>query len=405
MCLVHDHGEPPPGQLADLTRDHRKLLQCGDDDRLSRLQGVTQFARGGIDVLHHAERLLELTHGGLQLTIEHAPVGDHHDGIEHAMIEGVVQRGQLMGQPADGEALAAARRVLHEIAVAGAAGARVGDEAAYTLQLMPPWEHRVAHTRFPAVGVFLLDVLHIAAHELQHRVARPGVFPQIGGGEARARGWHRWVAGTAKAPLVEREEACARPLETRGDEHQFRIHGKVRETAPVAEQRITRIAFGWVLVLADGVVDGLPVERVLELGGEERDAVEKEHQIGDTRFRLLRVAQLSHDAELIGFEQPSRVGIEAARRAEPGQMELAPGVLHPLPHHVERAAPFDFGRHTAQESLIGCRAVMLLKRGPRFGLGGQHEVEQVTRQQTELLVVVGGGALVVASRRRIAVAR
>jgi len=71
-----------PGQLADLFGDHRKLLQRRDDDGLARLQRILELARGAVDVFDHAERLLELAHGGLELAVEHAPVGDHHDRIE-----------------------------------------------------------------------------------------------------------------------------------------------------------------------------------------------------------------------------------------------------------------------------------------------------------------------------------
>ena len=36
--LVHDHGETPAGQRADLVRDEGELLQRGDDDRLARFE-------------------------------------------------------------------------------------------------------------------------------------------------------------------------------------------------------------------------------------------------------------------------------------------------------------------------------------------------------------------------------
>ena len=75
-----------PGQLADLLGDHRELLQRGDDDRLARLQRLLELAGGGVDVLDHAERLLELAHRALELAVEHAAVGDDDDRVEDAPV-------------------------------------------------------------------------------------------------------------------------------------------------------------------------------------------------------------------------------------------------------------------------------------------------------------------------------
>jgi hypothetical protein len=126
MRLVHYHREALARELDDFFRDHGKLLQRGDDDRLSRLQRLLELARGGIDVLDHAECLFELAHRRLQLPVEHAAIGDDHDRVEHPLVGRVVQRRQLVRQPPDGEALAAPRRVLDEVALAGAAGTRIG---------------------------------------------------------------------------------------------------------------------------------------------------------------------------------------------------------------------------------------------------------------------------------------
>ena len=129
MRLVHDHGEALARQLADLLRDHGELLERGDDDRLARLERLLELARGGVDVLHHAERLLELAHRGLELAVEHAPVGDDDDRVEDAPVARVVERRELVGEPGDGEALAAAGRVLDQVALPRARRARVAPRA------------------------------------------------------------------------------------------------------------------------------------------------------------------------------------------------------------------------------------------------------------------------------------
>ena len=69
MGLVDDDGEGVAGQRADLLRDHRELLQGGDDDGLAALQRLLQLAGCLVDVLDHPEGLLELLHGPLELAV------------------------------------------------------------------------------------------------------------------------------------------------------------------------------------------------------------------------------------------------------------------------------------------------------------------------------------------------
>ena len=69
------------------------------------------------------------------LPVEEEPVGDHDDGIED---RGAVLRepDQLMRQPSDGVALAAARGVLDQVAPAGAVRGGVGEQPAHHVELV-----------------------------------------------------------------------------------------------------------------------------------------------------------------------------------------------------------------------------------------------------------------------------
>ena len=80
--FVHDHREAFSGKLADLLGDDGELLERGDDDRPARFEGLPELARGLVNVLDHAEGLLELPDRALELAVEHTPVGHHHDRIE-----------------------------------------------------------------------------------------------------------------------------------------------------------------------------------------------------------------------------------------------------------------------------------------------------------------------------------
>ena len=270
MRFIDDQGESPPRQLADLRRDHRELLQRGDDDRLARLQRLLELARSGVDVLHHSQRLLELADGALQLAVEHAPVGDDDDGIEHAPIGCVVQSGELVSEPGDGEALAAAGGVLDQIALSHAAAARIGDQAAYAVELLVARKDHVPPPGLAARLVFLLHLMDELAHEVEDAIARPGLLPEIVGGVAGVGRWDGWVTGTAELASVEGQKAGLRPGEVSGDVDQIRVDGEVGETPAMGEQRLPRVAVG--PVLPDRILDGLPRQWVLQLDGEDRQA-------------------------------------------------------------------------------------------------------------------------------------
>ncbi len=115
--FVDDDGEALAFELGHAGRDDGELLQGGDDDGFARLQRLPQLGGVFIDLLDHAFGLLELLDGVLQLTVEHAPVGDHDDGIEQALgvVGFLIERSELMGKPGDGVGFARTRRMLHEI--------------------------------------------------------------------------------------------------------------------------------------------------------------------------------------------------------------------------------------------------------------------------------------------------
>jgi hypothetical protein len=87
----------------------------------------------------------------------------------------------------------------------------------------------------------------------------------------------------------------------------------VREAPAVGEERLARIAVG--LVLADGVLDVLAVEQILQLGGEDRHAVQEEDDI-QALLVLGAVAKLAHHGERVGRQdEVQRVAREESERA------------------------------------------------------------------------------------------
>ena len=115
----------------------------------------------------------------------------------------------------------------------------------------------------------------------------------------------------------------------------------MREAAAVGEERLARVAVG--LVLPDRILDILAVERVLQLGGEDRDAVQEQHQV-EALLGFLAVAELADSGEKIRRVQALGLLVEPARGPEVGELKRAARVLDAVAQHVERAAPLDLTR-------------------------------------------------------------
>ena len=340
MCFVHDQPEALAGQFADLLGDDREFLERGDDDGLARLQRVLELARGGVDVLHHPQGLLELPYRGLELAVEHPAVGDDHDGVEDPAVIRPVQGGELVREPGDGEALAAPGRVLDEVAVSRPQGTGVRHEPAHAVELLIARKDEEPLAGLAPLFVFLLNLMDELAHQIKDAVPRPSLFPEIAGGVARLRRWHVRVPGPAELAPVEGQKARLGAGQVGGDIDQVRVHGEVREAPAMGQQRLAaRVAVGPVLV--DGVRDGLAAERVLELGGEQRNAVQKQHQI-EALFVLGAVADLACDREEVRRIEPAGFLVEPARRPEEGK--------------PERCSPYPSRRFAGHQGLRGARS-------------------------------------------------
>src|SRR5438445_6280656 len=101
----------------------------------------------------------------------------------------------------------------------------------------------------------------------------------------------------------------------------------------MSKERLARVAGAHVL--SDRILDVLAVERVLKLGGEDRDAIQEEHEI-EAVLVLHAVAELADRREEIRRMEASRLLVQPARRTEIGELEFAARILDALPDHVDR---------------------------------------------------------------------
>ena len=97
--------------------------------------------------------------------------------------------------------------------------------------------------------------------------------------------------------------------------------------------------------------------------------------------------------------------VQPAGGPEEGQAKRASGVLDTVAQHIQGGAATDLAREPREEAFLHLRAVVLPQLLPLLRLGGQDEVNHVTREEAEPAVVVLRPAFPIAARRAIAVGR
>ena len=126
----------------------------------ARLQSLAELAGRLVDVLHHAQGLLELTDRLLELAVEHPTVSYDYDRVEDAPVVPIVQHRELVGQPGDGKALAATGRVLDQVALAGAVVPGVTHQPPDAVELLVARKNQVAPAGLAPAIVLVLNLVN-----------------------------------------------------------------------------------------------------------------------------------------------------------------------------------------------------------------------------------------------------
>src|SRR5579884_1421260 len=166
---------------------------------------------------------------------------------------------------------------------------------------------------------------------------------------------------------------------------QIRVDRKVRQAAAEREERFFRVAI--VLVLADGVLNGLAGQRIFQFGSKDRQAVEKQSQVKALLVGFA-VFELANGGKEIRLVKSLQFLIEPARRPEIGQSKRAPIRLDPFTEHLQRPTRLDLGGQARQHAFFGVAGMVPLELLPFFRLGRVDEVQDIGWNQTEPLVVI-----------------
>jgi hypothetical protein len=398
--LVDDDGEGLAALGGDLVEDEGELLHRRDDDLLALLDELAQVA-GALGVAHGRAHLHELLDGRLDLAVEDAPVGHHDDRVEDLLLV-ALQADELVREPGDGVRLAAARRVLDQVALARAVGAHVGQRLPHHAELVVARPHLLA-LLLAGARVLLLDDLRVVLEDVGQPRRREHLFPQVVGLEAVRVGR---VARAVVVALVEGQEPRALAAQLGAHPHLAVVHREVHHAAAELEQPLARVAVA--LVLLDGVLDRLLGEAVLQLEGGDGQAVDEQAQVERAARLVHAVGELARDREAVLGVQLLGLGVARRRRAVE-QVEVQRPVLHALAQHVDDAALADLAGEAGEEleavDVLGVVRVGHRQLLERLGLRGAQEGEELRHVERVGAVVVlraaGGVAGAAVGRRRL----
>jgi len=270
-----------------------------------------------------------------------------------------------VGQPADGVALAAARRMLDQVIVAGTAGASMVLHCPHGIKLVVS---RKDHRLFPhdlAVESPLFDFkVHEPGQDVQERIPLPDPFPQIP--RPMAIGILA-VTRTVVVAQVERQELRLLALQLRGHEHLIGVHGEMNQRASLEPE--DRLPWVPVLhVLAHRMIDVLSAHRVLQFGRRDGHTVEAKHEIN--RVLVARaVVKLPRHGQPIRPIQLECLRIQTVRRLEERHVDLLAVALEAMSDHVQTAPAVQGLAQIVQQDRLRIRPMQLFQGLPLLRLG------------------------------------
>ena len=341
LCLGWVLGRFSARDREQASHDKRELLQGGDHDPGPVNQRCGELTRVLVNRLDDSLRVLDLVDGVLELTVEHAAIGDHDHAVEDLLVVLRMQTREPVREPGDAVRLAAAGRVLDQVVVARTFDLRRIDQLVDRIELVETREnHRLVFHRAGTVRV--LDLLlaclgeDVRADDIEEALAFQHLSPEV---VRPITGMVGRITGAALDPAwvtasIERQEAGPLALQPRGHVDFFCVGGEMDEGA-LLESEQPCVGIPILSVLADRALPGLAGHRVLELAGRNRDAVEREQQV-DLVALAGMAARLPHHRELVARESPQRVLVEPMRRLEVGEPERRPVEPEPVAQHVQR---------------------------------------------------------------------
>jgi len=243
----------------------------------------------------------------------------------------------------------------------------------------------------------LISEVDVAREDIEQAVARKHLLPEIGRAVVTVHAGR--ISGTVVVPLVERQPVRRLAVELGRHEDEIGIDSEVDErTLLEAEQRKPRVAV--VLVLALGVLDVLAGHRVLEFRGDDRNAIDGEHDV-DALLACRVELHLPRDGEDVLGVGRDRLGVHARGRLERGHLEGLAKALEAVAQDGERALRGQLLAQCIEQHGLGRLALKIDEGLPLLGLRDLHVGDDVGGEQAEVGIVGLRIALGVATRKQL----
>ena len=213
-------------------------------------------------------------------------------------------------------------------------------------------------------------------------LSREHLAPQIAGLDPARVGW---VAGAVVPAAVEGQEPGRLALEVGAEEHLVLVHGEVGHAAAELEQLLARVAV--LAVLPDRVLRRLLGEGVLQLEGEDRQAVDEEADVQRPLGLVAAVVKLPGDGEAVLRETLPGLLVAGRGRAVE-EVEVVRAVPDAVAQHLDGAPLRDLALQPRLE-LAPRRPVLVQCQGlGGLRLGGVEEGGKLGEIDAVLAVVV-----------------
>ena len=249
----------------------------------------------------------ELPDGGVELPVEVHPVGHHEDRVEDPLAV-VFETDQLVGQPGDRVRLAAARRVLDEVAPPGTVRRAVGQQPPDYIELVVAGEDRLR--LLPAGPLVLLgDDLGVVLDDVGQAGRGEDLLPEVVGLQPV---WVGRVSGAVIVAPVEGQEPGVLTLQLGAEADHLVINREVNHAAAGLEDQFAGVAVP--LVLLHSVLGRLLGDLVLQLERGYWQPVDEQCHVKGKLCLVAAVAELAGDGEAVaGVALPGR-RVAGARR-------------------------------------------------------------------------------------------
>ena len=171
----------------------------------------------------------------------------------------------------------------------------------------------------------------------------------------------------------------------RAELHFVLVHGEVGHATGEPEELLARVAV--LSVLPDRIVRRLLGQVVLELEGDNRQAVDEEPDVERPLGLFPAVAKLPGDGEAVEFEAlPGLFVVGGGRAVE--EVQFMSAVLDAVTEHVDGAAPGDLTLQPGQEAAAGRTVFMEGERFSDFRLGCVQENRELDQIDAVFALVV-----------------